>query len=131
MFFFLSLSIMQIVHVSQSSRDASSFICIFPRRRQVLDILEGFQCCNWSKLTEELWSLYSSSCASGSISPYAEPEYDQEARYEFVGHEADSSQASKSQLYATSELRSSAGLSDMCIVFLCSICVCSKHICIF
>src|SRR5260221_2729343 len=31
--FFPSSSIMQIVRVSQSSRDASSFVCIFPRRR--------------------------------------------------------------------------------------------------
>src|SRR5258708_22606208 len=92
------------------------FLCLYfsKKERKVLDILEGFQCRNWSKLTEELWSLYSSSCASGRISPYAEPEYDQEARYEFVGHEADSSQASKSQLYATSELRSSAGLCVKC-----------------
>src|SRR5260221_12102918 len=84
------------------------------KERRVLDILEGFQCRNWSKLMEELWSLYSSLCASGSISPYAEPEYDREARYEFAGHEADSSQASKSQLNATSELRSSAGFFEMC-----------------
>src|SRR5258706_4646742 len=33
MFFFLGSSITQIAHVSQRFRDASSFVCIFPRRR--------------------------------------------------------------------------------------------------
>ncbi len=49
------------------------------KERRVLDILEGYQCHSWDKLKEELWSLYSSSCASGTLSPYAEkykPKYD-------------------------------------------------------
>src|SRR5258707_15872781 len=42
------------------------------KERRVLDILEGFQCHDWDKLKEELWSLYASSCASGSVSPLRE-----------------------------------------------------------
>src|SRR5258705_3535041 len=80
------------------------------KERRVLDILEGFQCRNWSKLMEELRSLYSSLCASGRISPYAEEEYDQEVRYEFAGHKADGSQTLGSELYAASELRLLLGL---------------------
>src|SRR5258708_10910178 len=101
-------------HLTEIQR--CDFICLYfsKKERRVLDILEGYQCRKWDQLKEELWSLYSSSCTSGSISPYAEPEYDQEARYEFAGHEADGSQALKSQLYATSELRSLAGLFDIC-----------------
>ena len=92
------------------------FLCLYfsKKERKFLDILEGFQCRNWSKLTEELWSSYSSSCASGRISPYAEEEYDQEVRYKFVGHEANGDWASESQSYAASELRSLPGLCDMC-----------------
>src|SRR5258705_3082466 len=59
-----------------------NFICLyFLKERKVLDILKGFLCHNWDKLKEELWSLYSSSCTSGSISLHAErymSKYDQE-----------------------------------------------------
>src|SRR5258708_5930998 len=87
------------------------------KERWVLDILEGYWCHSWDKLKEELWSLYSSSCASGTLSPYAEkyePKYDQEAKNEFAGYEANGSQASGSQLCVTSEFGSLAGLCDMC-----------------
>src|SRR5258708_13077033 len=84
------------------------------KEMKFLDILEGFQCCNWSKLTEELWSSYSSSCTLGRISPYAEEEYDQEVRYEFAGHEANGSQASELHSYATSELSFLPALCSMC-----------------
>src|SRR5258708_18198124 len=87
------------------------------KERKVLDILEGFLCRNWDKLKEELWSLYSSSCASGSISLHAERytlKYDQEVRYESAGHEANGSQTSGSESYVASELGSSVGQCDMC-----------------
>src|SRR5258708_11189157 len=87
------------------------------KERQVLDILEGYWCHSWDKLKKELWSLYSSLCTSGTLSPYAEkyePKYDQEAKNEFAGHEANGSQALGSQLCVTSEFGSSAGLCDMC-----------------
>ncbi len=84
------------------------------KERKVLDILEGFQCRNWGKLKEELWSLYSSSCTLHSISSYTEPKYDQEVRHEFAGLEANGSQTSGSQLYIASELGSSAGQCNMC-----------------
>ena len=72
----------------------------FSKKEEFLDILEGFRCRNWDQLKEELWSMYSSSCSSGGISPYAEtyePEYDRE-----------------SKSYAASDLEPSAGLCDMC-----------------
>src|SRR5258708_26289968 len=87
------------------------------KEKEFLDILKGFRCRNWDQLKEELWSMYSSSCSSGSISPYAEtyePEYDGEARYEFAGQKANGSQALESKSYAASELGPSAGLCDMC-----------------
>ena len=87
------------------------------KERRVLDILKGYRCRSWDKLKEELWSLYSSSCASGTLSPYAEKyklKYDQEAKNEFAGHEANGSQASGSQLCITSECGPSEGLCDMC-----------------
>src|SRR5258708_25364323 len=84
------------------------------KERRVLDILEGYQCRSWDQLKEELWSLYSSSCASCSISSYTEPKYDRAVRHEFAGLEANGSQTLGSQLYVTSELGSSAGQCDMC-----------------
>src|SRR5258708_4279622 len=92
------------------------FICLYfsKKERKVLDILEGFQCRDWGKLKEELWSLYSSSCTSCSISSYTELKYDREIRHEFAGLEANGSQTSGSQLYVASELGPSAGLCDMC-----------------
>src|SRR6266436_8982720 len=104
-------------HAHLTKFQRCDFICLYfsKRERKVLDILEGFQCRNWSKLKEELWSLYSSSCASGSISLHAErytSKYDREVRYEFAGQEANGSQALGSQLYTASELTSSVGLCD-------------------
>src|SRR6266436_8440576 len=95
------------------------FLCLYfsKKERRVLDILEGYRCRSWDKLKDELWSLYSSSCASGSISLHAErytSKYDREVRYEFAGQEANGSQALGSQLYTASELTSSVGLCDMC-----------------
>src|SRR5258707_13114101 len=52
------------------------------KERKVLDILEGFQCRDWGKLKEELWSLYSSSCTSHSISSYTDPNHGQEISHE-------------------------------------------------
>src|SRR5258708_11413824 len=103
-------------HACLTEVQRCKFLCLYfsKKERKFLDILEGFQCCNWSKFTEELLSSYSSSCTLGRISPYAEEEYDQEVRYEFAGHEANGSQASESQSYATSELRLLPGLCDMC-----------------
>ncbi len=101
-------------HLTEFQRCEVLRLYFSKKERKVLDILEGFQCRNWSKLTEELWSLYSSLCASGRISPYAEEEYDQEVRYEFAGHKADGSQTLGSELYAASELRLLLGLCNMC-----------------
>src|SRR5258708_1393541 len=103
-------------HADLTKFQRCDFICLYfsKKERKVLDILEGFQCHNWGKLKEELWSLYSSSCTSCSISSYPELKYDLEVKYVFAGHEANGSQASGSQLYAISEFRSSAGLCNMC-----------------
>src|SRR5258708_4030959 len=88
------------------------------KERQVLDILEEFQCHDWDKLKEELWSLYASSCASGSVSPLREryeSKCDREVRNKLAGHEGvDNSQVSGSQLHAASEFRLSASQCDMC-----------------
>ncbi len=72
-------------HAHLTEFERCEFICLYfsKKEKEFLDILEGFQCHNWDQLKEELWSMYSSSCSSGSISPYAEtyePEYDQETR---------------------------------------------------
>src|SRR5258708_33066584 len=106
-------------HAHLTKFQRCNFICLYfsKKERKVLDILKGFQCHNWGKLKEELWSLYSSSCALGSTSPHRvryESKYDQETKNEFAGHEANGSQASGSQLYVTSECGPSEGLCDMC-----------------
>src|SRR5258708_8893470 len=104
-------------HLTEFQRCRFIHLYFSKKERKVLDILEGYQCHSWDKLKEELWSLYSSSCALGSISLHAErytSKYDREVRYEFAGQEANGSQALGSQLYTTSELTSSAGLCDMC-----------------
>ena len=87
------------------------------KERRVLDVLEGYRCHSWDQLKEELWSLYASSCASGSISLYAkpnEPKQDREARNKFMVYGLDDNSASESQSYVASELRSSVGQCDMC-----------------
>src|SRR5258707_13730298 len=104
-------------HLTEFQRCEFVRLYFSKKERRVLDILEGYRCRSWDKLKEELWSLYSSSCASGTLSPYAEkykPKYDREAKNEFAGHEANGSQASGSQLCITSECGPSEGLCDMC-----------------
>src|SRR5258708_5118229 len=105
-------------HLTEFQRCEFLRLYFSKKERRVLDILKGFQCCDWDKLKEKFWSLYASSCASGSVSPLRErykSKCNQEVRNELVGHKGDdNSQASGSQLHAASEFRLSASQCDMC-----------------
>ncbi len=87
------------------------------KEKPVLDILvKGHWSGNWSQLKEELRSLYPSR-TSDSVPPFTEKcesQSNQEARNRFEELGENNSQAPESQLYAVSELRSSARLCDMC-----------------
>src|SRR5258705_12950924 len=74
-------------HLTEFQRCNFIHLYFSKKERRVLDILEGYQCRSWDQLKEELWSLYSSSCASHSISSYTELKYDREVRHEFAGLE--------------------------------------------
>src|SRR5258708_899716 len=109
-------------HLTEFQRCEFLRLYFSKKERQVLDILKGFQYHDWDKLKEELWTLYASSCASGSVPPLRERyelKCNQEVRNELAGHKRDdNSQASGSQLHAASELRLLASQCDLCVELL-------------
>src|SRR5258708_28387173 len=87
------------------------------KEKPVLEILvERCQDGNWNQLVEELRSWYPSRTSNGAppFMERCESQSDREARNGFEELGENNSQALESQLYAISELRSSARLCDMC-----------------